>query len=79
MTPRYDRKFIIFPDRYRLWDEADFNEMYRDAQAWFLQNPDRPGGIANVGQAMYVRKFSADFSKEMTRSVQAILRNWESS
>ena len=77
MTPRFDRKFIIFPDRYRRLDAADFDEMYRDMQERFLKNPDRPGGIANVGQANYVRKFSADFSKEMTRSVQAILKNWE--
>ena len=77
MTPRYDRKFIVFPDRYRRLDEADFDEMYRDVQERFAKNPDRPGGIENVGQAMYVRKFAADFSVEMTRSVQAILRNWE--
>ena len=49
----------------------------RDAQERFASNPDRPGGIDNVGQAMYVRKFNADFSVEMTRSVQAILCNWE--
>ena len=59
------------------WTQADFEEMYRDAQERFARNPDRPDGIANVGQANYVRKFSADFSKEMTRSVQAILRVWE--
>jgi FMN reductase (NADPH)/FMN reductase [NAD(P)H] len=79
MTPRFDRKFIVFPDRYRRLDQADFDEMYRDQQTRFLKNPDRPDGIDNVGQAMYVRKFNADFSVEMTRSVQAILRNWESS
>jgi hypothetical protein len=77
MTPRYDRRFIVFPDRYRRLDQADFDEMYRDAQERFARNPDRPDGIANVGQAMYARKFSADFSVEMTRSVQAILRNWQ--
>jgi nitroreductase len=77
MTPRYDRKFIIFPDRYRRLAEADFDEMYRDAQERFTRNPDRPDGIANVGQAMYARKFASDFSVEMTRSVQAILCNWE--
>jgi len=77
MTPRYDRKFIVFPDRYRRLDEADFDEMYRDAQERFARNPDRPAGIDNVGQAMYVRKFNADFSVEMTRSVQAMLCNWE--
>ncbi len=77
VPPRFDRKFIIFPDRYRRLDRADFDEMYRDAQERFLVNPDRPDGIDNVGQAMYVRKFNADFSKEMTRSVRAILRSWE--
>ena len=77
MTSRFDRKFIIFPDRYRRLDAADFDEMYRDMQERFLKNPDRPAGIDNVGQAMYVRKFSADFSVEMTRSVRAILRNWQ--
>ena len=76
MTPRYDRKFIVFPDRYRRLDAADFDEMYRDLEERFARNPDRPDGIANVGQANYVRKFSADFSKEMTRSVRAILHYW---
>jgi nitroreductase len=78
LTPRYDRKYIVFSDRYRRLDQADFDEMYRDMQERFLKNPDRPGGITNVGQANYVRKFAADFSVEMTRSVQAILRGWES-
>jgi nitroreductase len=77
MTPRFDRKFIVFQNRYRRLDAADFDEMYRDMQERFLKNPDRPDGITNVGQANYARKFAAGFSKEMTRSVQAILRNWE--
>jgi hypothetical protein len=33
-------------------------------------------GITTVGQAMYLRKFSADFSMEMRRSVRAILKEW---
>jgi FMN reductase (NADPH)/FMN reductase [NAD(P)H] len=79
MTPRYDRKFIVFPDRYRRLAPAEFAEMYQGMQARFLSNPDRPAGIENVGQAMYRRKFSADFSVEMTRSVRAILKVWEGS
>ena len=76
MTPRYDRKFIVFPNHYRRLGQADFDEMYRDAQARFLSNPDRPAEIENVGQGMYLRKFNADFSVEMTRSVREILRAW---
>jgi len=33
-------------------------------------------GITTVGQATYLRKFSADFSVEMRRSVKAILKEW---
>lgn len=61
MTPRYDRKFIVFADRYRRLEGADFDEMYRDAQARFLSNPDRRPEVENVGQAIYLRKFNADF------------------
>jgi len=77
MTPRYDRKFIVYPDRYHRLDAAEFAEMNGDAEERFAKHPDRPDGIANVGQANYARKFSADFSREMTRSVRAILRNWQ--
>jgi nitroreductase len=31
---------------------------------------------ANVAQLMYLRKFNADFTKELNRSVQAMLRAW---
>ncbi len=79
MTPRFDRMFIVFPNRYRRLGQADFDEMVRDAQERFLKNPDHPKDIENVGQGMYLRKFNADFSVEMTRSVRAILQAWEAS
>jgi FMN reductase (NADPH)/FMN reductase [NAD(P)H] len=33
-------------------------------------------GAQNVVQMNYFRKFTADFSLEMTRSVRAMLKNW---
>ena len=33
-------------------------------------------GARNVGQLIYTRKFNAEFSKEMSRSVRAILKAW---
>ena len=40
-----------------------------------------PGNIIkvreNIGQAMYLRKTSADFSLEMVRSVKVMLENWK--
>ncbi len=76
MTPRRDRRFVVFPDRYRRLDRADFDEMYQDLQERYFKNPERPDGIVNVAQSNYVRKFNAAFTHEMTRSVRAILQNW---
>ncbi len=76
MTPRRDRRFVVFPDRYRRLDPADFDEMYRDLQERHFGNVERPDGIVNVAQSNYARKFSAAFTHEMTRSVRAILQNW---
>lgn len=36
----------------------------------------REAGIANFGQAMYFRKFSSEFSVELSRSVRLILKRW---
>jgi hypothetical protein len=35
-------------------------------------------GVTTVGQAAYLRKFTADFSVEMRRSVHEILKQWTS-
>ena len=37
---------------------------------------DFPNGAKNVVQANYIRKFTADFSVEMNRSVREMLKNW---
>jgi hypothetical protein len=38
---------------------------------------ENPGGrLGDLGRLMYVRKFSAGFSKEMRRSVRVILERW---
>jgi FMN reductase (NADPH)/FMN reductase [NAD(P)H] len=34
------------------------------------------GNAANIGQHYYVRKFSADFTVEMTRSVRQAIQTW---
>jgi hypothetical protein len=36
-------------------------------------------GIANVGQAVYLTKFSAEFSTEMRRSAREMLKAWKKS
>ena len=73
--PRFDEKFIVFENQYRRLGRDEFDEMFAERQSQ-LPKGKAMEGIANVGQANYLRKFSADFSVEMNRSVRAILKEW---
>lgn len=74
-TKRFDEKFILFENQYHRLTRQELHEM-------FAENEDRMSkwenkeGIANFGQAMYIHKFNADFSVEMSRSVRLILERW---
>jgi nitroreductase len=74
-TTRFDEKFIVFENGYRQLNQAEFDEMFA-AQQSQLPTGKSMQGISTVGQATYLRKFSADFSMEMRRSVREILKQW---
>ena len=76
-TPRFDRKFIVFEEKYRRLDADSFREMYRDLHARNFKDPQVIEDAAKIGQLNYQRKFSAEFSIEMSRSVRAILQRWK--
>jgi nitroreductase len=76
-TTRYAQEFIIFEDEYKRLDEAEFEEMFRHTQEQMANADKRHQGIENPGQMMYVRKFDAGFTRELRRSVKAMLRAWE--
>ena len=73
---RFDRKFIVFQDSYLHLKAGDFDEMFRAETAARFQGRSDIEGAVNVGQQTYRRKFAADFSLEMNRSVRAILKHW---
>jgi hypothetical protein len=76
-TPRFDKKFIVFENRYRSLEGAEFNDMFAERQGRLEKIKSmRERGLVNVGQATYVNKFSAGFSMEMRRSVREILKQW---
>jgi hypothetical protein len=77
LTPRFDRTFIVSENRYRRLDPVRLEEMHHDRQAQVFGNRKNIEGAINFGQYLYRRKFSADFSVEMSRSVRAILRAWK--
>lgn len=76
-TKRYDEKFILFENRYQRLDRQQFREMFAEYDEQFSKGQHQDD-ITNFAQAMYFRKFSADFSVEMRRSVRLILQQWTS-
>jgi nitroreductase len=74
-TPRFDEKFVVFENQYRRLNQNEFVEMFAERQSR-LPTSKSMEGITTVGQATYLRKFSADFSIEMRRSVREILKVW---
>lgn len=76
-TPRFAPEFILHHNQYHRFEPHEFEPMFRHLQERLLANPNRNPAIENVGQATYLRKFVADFSVEMSRSVRAMLKNWE--
>ena len=66
---RFDKKYVVFENKYNRLEENDLEDMFKDRKY--------PEEYKNFGQFMYHRKFGAAFSKEMTRSVREILKNWK--
>jgi nitroreductase len=75
-TSRFQEKFILFENKYKRLSKADFNEMFIEENSRTFRSRDEIMGARNVGQLIYTRKFNADFSKEMSRSVRTILKAW---
>ena len=73
---RYDRKFIVFENKYKQLNKADFEEMYSKTH-------ERMKGVTgsklgkSAGEVMYTKKYTADFTKEMNRSARVALQNWQ--
>lgn len=76
-TKRFDEKFILFENQYHRLGKRELEKMFarRESQRSKRQTKD---GIANFGEAIYFRKFNSDFSREMSRSVRLILKEWMS-
>ncbi len=75
-TERFGEEFILYKDQYKRLGEEEFKEMYAGTHERMVAgSADKPDQL-NVGIRMYKRKFSAEYSVEMRRSVRAILDAW---
>ena len=77
LTQRFDKKYVMFEDRYKRFGKEAFEEMYRKRQAQVFGKRKTVKGAHNIGQMMYMRKFDSDFAREMNRSVQVMLQAWK--
>ena len=65
-TSRFDPEMVLFKNSYHRLTAAELERA-------FNSDPE----TVNAAERNYLRKFSADFSVEMTRSVKKMLENWQ--
>jgi len=75
-TCRFDKKLIVFRDRYKRLNKKYFNSMQKVLEERIAKVRHFLPRAQNIGQHIFLRKFNADFSKEMNRSVREIVKKW---
>lgn len=71
---RFDKKYVVFEETYRKLSEAELADMFRERENEFVKTPGQTA--ENFAQAFYKRKTGAVFSREMCRSVRAMLADY---
>lgn len=76
LTQRFDKRFVVFEDRYTRFGKESLQEMHGERQTQVFGDREKVMGTRNLGQMMYQRKFDADFAREMNRSVKKMVQSW---
>jgi len=71
LKPRFSPQYIHFKNEYKRLSKDDFEEMYKSYELKRYNSK-----AVNFGQYMYSKKFVADFTIEMTRSVKKAIQEW---
>lgn len=72
-TTRLKREYIHFDNKYKKLSKVELGDMYQDREL-----KKYVGDVQNFGQHMYLKKYTADFTIEMTRSVKKMIKEWSS-
>ncbi len=79
-SPSHSRRLppeqVIFKNAYRRPGPQELEQMDAELRQRSGTNTRLVEGAENPGQRYYLRKFTTDFSVEMSRSVRAILQSW---
>jgi len=75
MTTRFDKKNILFENKYKHLSDREFAEMFAEREK-NMPHGKSTGNVTNIGQYMFLRKFNSEFSVEMSRSVREMMKAW---
>ncbi|HSB65126.1 MAG TPA: nitroreductase family protein [Anaerolineales bacterium] len=76
LVARFDQKFIVHKNKYIRFQKDELNDLHLPFGRHSFDSGDFAAGAQNVIQANYIRKFTAAFSVEMTRSAREMIRRW---
>lgn len=72
---RFDKKFIVFENKYKRLEKNEFDEMYAKIHDKIRSN--NQGKLdKSYGELQYTKKYMADFTVEMNRSARVALEKW---
>ena len=75
-STRFGQEYILHQNTYRRFNGDEMEAMFKHLSRHFKAPDDPAKGPQNIGQSSYFRKFVADFSIEMARSVKEYLKSW---
>lgn len=76
LRSRFPTSFIVQKNCYQRFNPEQLNDLHKPFGMGSFEPREYPNGAQNVAQLNYLRKFTADFSIEMTRSVRAMIDSW---
>ena len=74
---RFPPEQVLFKNSYQWPGPQGLEQMDGELRQRFGPKGEFEPGAENPGQHYYLRKFTADFSVEMSRSVRAIIQSWK--
>lgn len=77
LQPRFPQQYIVHQNQYRPLHKEKIADFEKPLVERTHPTGKFPPGIDNLAQRYYFHKFAVDFSKEMTRSVRELLKNWQ--
>lgn len=76
LVPRFDKQFIVHQDSYQRFEKDQLNDVFLPFGFPSFDLKEYKNGAHNPVQHNYLRKFTADFSREMNRSTAVMIRKW---